>query len=76
MNVKEFVDEIAREFGYTKAESNRILDFVLDTIRNELSQGRTVKIRNFGTFRRYETLSGKCVAKFYSSNNFFKGENS
>ena len=72
MNVKEFVDEIAREFGYTKEESNRILDFFMDTVRKELSQGREVKIRNFGTFRRYETKSEKCVAKFYSSKNFFK----
>jgi nucleoid DNA-binding protein len=73
MNVTEFVAEIYGEFGFSKAESRRILDFCLDTIRQELSQGGAVKIRNFGSFRRIETKSRKNVPKFYASSNFFKG---
>jgi nucleoid DNA-binding protein len=74
MNISEFVEEISREFGFSKAESRRIFDFFLDTIRNELRQGRDVKIRNFGTYRRYETKSEKCIPKFYASKNFFRSE--
>lgn len=72
MNISEFVDEISREFGFSKAESRRIFDFFLNTIRDELRQGRDVKIRNFGTFRRFESIDGKCSPKFYASRNFFR----
>jgi nucleoid DNA-binding protein len=74
MNITEIAEEIAREFGISKAQARRIFDFLLDTIRTELRQGRMVKIRNFGTFKRYETVDGKCIPKFYASKNFFENE--
>jgi nucleoid DNA-binding protein len=74
MNISEFVDKIYKEFGFSKAESRRIFDFFLKTVVDELRQGREIKIRNFGTFRRHESLDGKCSPKFYASRNFFKSE--
>ena len=72
MNVNEFVDAISREFGFSEAESRRIFDFFIKTIVDQLNQGKEVKIRNFGTFKRYETKDGKSIPKFYASKNFFQ----
>lgn len=66
MNFTELYEEISKETRYSKAESRRILLTVLDTIRNEVCQGRVVKIRNFGSFKRYES-HGKCRVKFNDS---------
>lgn len=71
MNVKELVGCISREFGYNKAESERILQFILNKIRSELKEGRVVRLRNFGTFIKRKS-HGKQRPKFTASKNFLK----
>ena len=73
MNFGELADVIRKEHGiWTKAESRRILETVLETIRNKLKQGGLVRLRNFGTFER-RMSHGKARAKFDDSKNFFEG---
>ncbi len=70
MNVQEFTEAIARKKGLSKAFSRVLLDTVLDTIREELRRGHTVRLRNFGTFEARKS-HGKLRAKFDDSENFF-----
>lgn len=68
MNFTELYEELSKKRRYSKAESRRIILTVLDIIRDEVCQGRKVKIRNFGTFQRYDS-HGKCRVKFNDSEN-------
>ena len=71
MNHRELAEEIRKEHGLSWAESSRILDTVIETIREQLKQGHLVRLRNFGTFQPRES-HGKTRAKFNASKNFFE----
>ena len=71
MNIAELAEVISKEHYLSKASSNRILETVLNTIRKELKQGHTVRLRNFGTFSARKS-HGKLRAKFDDSKNFFR----
>jgi DNA-binding protein HU-beta len=71
MNQADLVAHIARERGYTKAESRRILKTVLEAIRAELKRGGKVRLRGFGTFET-ATVRGKRRARFREVSNFFQ----
>jgi nucleoid DNA-binding protein len=70
MNHRELTEEIRKNHGLSWAESSRILDTVLETIREQLKQGHLVRLRNFGTFQARKS-HGKIRAKFNASKNFF-----
>jgi len=71
MNHRELTEEIRKNHGLSWAESSRILDTVLETIREQLKQGHLVRLRNFGTFQARKS-HGKIRAKFNASKNFFE----
>ena len=43
-----------RHGGITKAEAGEIVDSIFSTIKNTLVDGRTIRIKNFGTFQVIE----------------------
>jgi len=61
---------IAKEHALSKPLSGRILETILDTIKEELKRRHLVRLRNFGTFRA-RTSHGKLRAMFDDSKNFF-----
>ena len=50
MNKSELVAAIADSAGITKAEANRALQALMDTVTNSLSKGDSVSLTGFGTF--------------------------
>jgi len=70
MNHRELAEEIRKNHGLSWAESSRILETVIETIREQLKQGHLVRLRNFGTFQARKS-HGKIRAKFNASKNFF-----
>ena len=71
MNHRELAEEIRKNHGLSWAESSRILETVIETIRGQLKQGHLVRLRNFGTFQARKS-HGKIRAKFNASKNFFE----
>ena len=71
MNHRELAEEIRKNHGLSWAESSRILETVIETIRAQVKQGHLVRLRNFGTFQPRKS-HGKIRAKFNASKNFFK----
>ena len=52
MNQGEMVERIAWEFNLTKAESERILKFILEEMKKDLMVGERVYFRGFGAFHK------------------------
>ncbi len=50
MNKSELVSEIAKQNNYTKEESNKALDGVLNAITKALGEGKSVNLVGFGSF--------------------------
>lgn len=50
MNKKELLERVAKRVGMSSAETLRVLDAILDTVKEELGKGEKVALRNFGTF--------------------------
>ena len=50
MNRKELIDAMANRTGGTKADAERHLDAVVDTITAELKKGGSIALVGFGTF--------------------------
>ena len=71
MNHRELAEEIRKNHGLSWAESSRILDTMIETIRDQLKQGHLVRLRNFGTFQARKSHE-KIRAKFNASKNFFE----
>ena len=46
----DLVEEIAERTGLTKADSERALGALLDTVATALGRGQSVQITGFGTF--------------------------
>lgn len=53
MNKAEIVARLARDCGMSKAEANRALDALLDTITRTLKKADKVTLVGFGTFDTY-----------------------
>ena len=71
MNVEELAGEVAKQHGFTKVFAGRVVRTVIETIREEVKAGRSVKIRKLGTFRA-RTFYGETRAKFEDSPKFFE----
>jgi len=50
MNKSEFIDAVSTKAGLTKADANRALDAMIETISKALKKGDTVALVGFGTF--------------------------
>lgn len=50
MNKNELVEQIAKNAGLTKADAQRALDAVIDSITGSLKRGKEVRLVGFGTF--------------------------
>jgi nucleoid DNA-binding protein len=57
MTKSEFVDNLAKNLGFSKHESERVLDAVLETVRNALVNGEKIDLRGLGTFKVRESKS-------------------
>ena len=71
MNQADLAKVLHDDYGFSKAESDRVLKTILDTIRQELKQNRQVRLRSFGTFATAKA-AGKRRARFRDSKNFFR----
>ncbi len=50
MNRSELVAKIAEKSGFTKKDSDKALDAVIESVIGELSKGGKVQLVGFGTF--------------------------
>lgn len=51
----DLVDAVYKRHGaLTKAEAAKVVDAIFSTVKTSLSDGRAVRIRNFGTFELSE----------------------
>lgn len=50
MNKTEFIDEIAKTSGLTKADAKKAYDATVATIKNQLAAGEKLALLGFGTF--------------------------
>ncbi|HYM21097.1 MAG TPA: HU family DNA-binding protein [Candidatus Kapabacteria bacterium] len=51
MNKAELIDAVAKSSGLTKADSDRALGAVVETITKTLKKGGSVALVGFGTFK-------------------------
>ncbi len=61
MNKSEFVNAIAEETGFSKADSTRAVDGLVDVITAALKDGDSIALVGFGTFsvKRREARTGR-----------------
>jgi DNA-binding protein HU-beta len=52
MNKAQLIEKIATDTGFTKAQTEQILDVTIDTIRKTVKKGDEVKLVGFGTFTK------------------------
>lgn len=57
MTKAEFVDSLAKRLEFSKQESERVLDAVLETLRSALVNGEKVDLRGLGSFKVRESKS-------------------
>lgn len=50
MNKQEFVESLAAECDFSKAEAGRVLDAILDSLTQAMADGEEVRLTGFGTF--------------------------
>ena len=50
MNKNELIEAVASKTGGTKADAQRAVDAVFETISGQLKKGNEVRLVNFGTF--------------------------
>lgn len=61
MKKSEIEKQLSREFALSGAESRKILDTIIDSITEMLSDGRRLEVRNFGSFftKSYRSYDGR-----------------
>lgn len=52
MNKASLVSEVARRTNLSRSEAARVVEAVLDTVRNTVARGQRVSLAGFGTFER------------------------
>jgi DNA-binding protein HU-beta len=55
LNKRHIVEEIASTHDMTIAKSERVLKTVLDSIVDAVSDGKKIRLSNFGSFESYES---------------------
>lgn len=59
MNKAELVDHLASETGISKADTERILNAAIDTIKKAVKKSEDVTLVGFGTFTRTKRRARK-----------------
>jgi len=59
MNKSDLVREIASRTGLTQMEARAAIDHTVSIIGEQVSKGRTVNLRGFGTFKAVEREARK-----------------
>lgn len=62
MDIKrnDLIEQLVEKHGYTKKAATSIVDDFVDVVLDNLSEGNTVSIRNFGCFDILERKSRSC----------------
>lgn len=50
MNNKEFITELSQRSGYTQADTQKLVNALIDKMGAAFSEGDSVSVPNFGTF--------------------------
>ena len=50
MTKADIVEKVSEKTGFTKVETDYILNTILDTVKNSLENGERIEIRGFGNF--------------------------
>ena len=50
VNKQEFVESLAEQCDFSKAEAGRVLDAILDSLTQAMADGEDVRFTGFGTF--------------------------
>ena len=50
MNKTDLVNNIAKETGFTKKDTQQVVDLVFDNMKDSLSKGEKIQVIDFGTF--------------------------
>ena len=61
MNRAEIVENVSDATGLTRAEVSAVFEGILKTIENSLSDGDTVELRRFGTFKCVKRAARRAV---------------
>jgi len=61
MNRADIVEKVADATGLTRAEVSAVFEGILKLIENELTEGGTVELRRFGTFRCVSRAARRAV---------------
>lgn len=59
MNKAELIERVAKHTETTKAQTERMLDATLETIRKTVKKGDEVKLVGFGTFTKQKRKARK-----------------
>lgn len=51
MNKEELVNKVSGEVGFSKRETKKVVDAIIETIGDTLARGEKVTLVGFGTFR-------------------------
>lgn len=57
---KDLIQQLINKHGYTKKSATNVVDDFIDIILENLSEGNTVSIRNFGCFDILERKARSC----------------
>jgi len=62
MDIKrnDLIEQLVKKHGYTKKAATSIVDDFVDVVLDNLSEGNTVSIRNFGCFDILERKARSC----------------
>lgn len=62
MDIKrnDLIEQLVEKHGYTKKAATSIVDDFVDVVLDNLSEGNTVSIRNFGCFDILERKARSC----------------
>lgn len=66
MTNKEFISELSRRTGYIPKDTTRLVSSILGIMTQELQDGKSIVIKNFGTFevkKKLERISVNPVTK-------------
>lgn len=66
MNNKEFIAELSRRLGYTVKDTTTVTDSFITRMIQDLQEGKTVTLQNFGTFevkKKMERISVNPLTK-------------
>ena len=50
MTKKEFIDAVASKTGFSKKDTGVTVEALLETVKEALQDGETIKLASFGTF--------------------------